>query len=120
VESSDLEARWAPGLAEAGAAMAAWRREHPRATLLEIEDALDERLAGVRRGMLADAAQASAAASFARAPASQRPRCPECGARLVSRGEAERTLTTTLGQDIRLRRSYAHCPGCGLELFPPR
>jgi hypothetical protein len=120
VNSSELEGRWAPSLAEVGVTMAQWRRAHPRATLTEIEDALDERLAALRGQMLVDTALASQAASFAGAPATARPRCPGCDARLVSRGQAERTLATTRGQDLRLCRSYAHCPVCGLELFPPR
>ena len=100
--------------------MAQWRREHPRATLTEIEDALDGRMGTLRAEMLADAALASGAAKFAGKPASERPKCPECGGALLSRGVAERILTTTGGRDIRLRRSYAQCPQCGLELFPPR
>ena len=120
MKSSELEAKWAPGLADLGAAMAQWRREHPRATLTEIEDALDERLAAVRAQMLVDTAVASQAASFAGVPPTERPRCPGCDARLVSQGPSERTLATTRGQELRLRRSYGYCPGCGLALFPPR
>ena len=66
--------------------MAQWRREHPRATLTEIEDALDERLAAIRGQMLTDTALASQSASFAGAPPTERPRCPGCDARLVSPG----------------------------------
>ena len=120
MDSSELEGRWAAGLSGVGTGMAQWRREHPRATLTEIEDALDGRLALIRTEMLVDTVLASPAASFARAPRTQRPKCPECGDRLLSRGQAERTLTTTQGQDVRLRRNYAYCPSCKLELFPPR
>ena len=103
-----------------GAAMARWRREHPRATLTEIEEAVDERLAAVRTRLLVETVMTSPAACFGGVPRAERPRCPECGERLLSRGQAERTLATTHGQDLRLRRSYGHCPACGLELFPPR
>ena len=119
MESSELEGRWAAGLSNVGAEIAQWRREHPRATLTEIEDALDGRLAVMRTQMLVDTVMTSAAASFARAPRTQRPKCPECGERLASRGQAERTLTTTQGQDIRLRRSYGQCPSCQVGVFPP-
>lgn len=119
MECSELEGRWAAGLSNVGAEIAQWRREHPRATLTEIEDALDGRLAVMRTQMLVDTVMTSPAASFARAPRTQRPKCPECGERLVSRGQAERTLTTTQGQHIRLRRSYAQCPSCQMEFFPP-
>jgi hypothetical protein len=118
--SDELEGRWSAEFAEVGAAVARWRREHPKATLSEIEDALDECLAGMRTQMLVDTVMASRAATFAGTPGTERPRCPGCESRLVSRGQAERTLLTTRGQEIRLRRSYAHCPSCGLEFFPPR
>ena len=118
--SNELEGRWSAEFADVSAAMAQWRREHPKATLSEIEDALDERLAGMRTQMLVDTVMTSTAATFAGAPGTERPRCPGCKNRLLSRGQAERTLVTTRGQEVRLRRSYAHCPSCGLELFPPR
>lgn len=100
--------------------MAQWRVEHPRATLSEIEDALDERMAPLRSRMLGDTVMTSAAARFARAPATQRPKCPECGERMLSRGVRERSLATEHGQELRIRRSYGHCPSCGVEFFPPR
>jgi predicted RNA-binding Zn-ribbon protein involved in translation (DUF1610 family) len=120
VEDGELEGRRSAGLKAAAEGMAQWRREHPRATLSEIEDALDERLAAVRSEMLVETVMTSPAAQFAGASPSERPTCPECGDRLVSRGQAERRLTTVHGQDVRLRRNYAHCRSCGLELFPPR
>lgn len=120
MDSGELEGQWSEGWADVSATMAQWRREHPTATLTEIEDALDERLAGMRTQMLVDTVMASTAASFAGAPGTKRPRCPGCESRLLSRGPAERTLVTTSGQEVRLRRNYAHCPSCGLELFPPR
>ena len=120
MESSDLERCWAPGWAALTASVAQWRREHPQATLTEIEMALDERLVVMRTQMLEDPALASQAATFAGAARTARPKCSDCGQALVSRGEVERTLITSGGRDIRLRRSYAHCPSCGLELFPPR
>ena len=118
--SEELAGQWSERFAEVSGSLAQWRREHPRATLTEIEDALDERLGRMRTEMLVDTVMTSQAAYFAGAAGTQRPRCPECGERLLSRGQAERRLTTTAGQEIRLRRSYAHCPACGLELFPPR
>jgi hypothetical protein len=115
-----LEQRWAPGWAAVSTSMAQWRREHPRATLTEIELALDERLGSLRTRMLEDTALASEAARFASTPSAERPTCPGCGKALESRGEHERRLMTSGGRDIRLRRGYGVCPGCGLGLFPPR
>src|SRR5256885_6436304 len=59
--SADVEARWRALSEEVITGMAEWRGQHPRATLKEIEAALDERLAHVRARMLQDTALASAA-----------------------------------------------------------
>lgn len=118
--SDELERVWVDRFAGVAGAMAEWRRENPRATLTEIEDALDGWMAPMRRQMLEEAVLTSPAAAFAGALGTSRPKCPECGERLLSRGAWERRLLTTRGQEICLRRSYAHCPACGSELFPPR
>ena len=84
--SADVEARWRELSEEVITGMAEWRGQHPRATLSEIEAALDERLARVRARMLQDTALASAATDVSQLPAEERPRCPECGARAGSAG----------------------------------
>src|SRR6266511_2582792 len=53
--------------------MTEWRQQHPRATLAEIEAALDARLARLRAQMLQDAALASAATQWREAPEGLRP-----------------------------------------------
>ncbi|MFN8514970.1 MAG: hypothetical protein U0841_20775 [Chloroflexia bacterium] len=112
----DFDARWA---AEAGAVLGGfkeWRLAHPRATLAEIEAALDTRWAEARARLLADAAQASDAADPRQGAAV---RCPQCGGRMTVRGLEARTLTTTYEQPLPLRRRYAVCAACGEALFPP-
>ena len=42
--------------------MKEWRQQHPHATLREIEEAMDERLAQLRAGMLADLVKISSQA----------------------------------------------------------
>ena len=120
MESTGFEDDWSGTFRGVGSAMATWRRAHPKATLTEIERALDSQLAALRSEMLVDTVMMSEAAHFVGAEAKARPRCPGCMERMVSHGEADRTLTTTGGQLICLRRSYGLCPACGLELFPPR
>lgn len=93
-----------------------WRLQHPRATLSELEAALDARMAVMRARLLADAAQASAAADLRQGAAM---RCPQCGGRMAVRGPEARTLTTSHEQPIPLRRQYAVCAACGEALFPP-
>lgn len=98
--------------------MKEWRMQHPRATLREIEGALDERLAKMRARMLADAALASAAADIASGEEGERPVCPECGWEVEARGKQVRRLTSQSNQVLRLERSYAVCPQCEAGFFP--
>lgn len=115
-----LEERWRQLCAEAITGMAEWRVQHPKATLAEIEAALDERLGNVRARMLEDAALASQATDLRTTPAAACPRCAQCGTPLRHQTWEERRLSTHHGQTIRLNRSYAVCPACGEALFPPR
>lgn len=117
--SSEIDERWQELAEEAMSGMKEWRLTHPRATLSEIEAALDERLARVRARMLEDAAQVSAAANIAGAGEAERPRCPECDEVLKEQGQEARQVTTAGNQAINLRRSYGLCPRCGARLFPP-
>lgn len=114
-----LVERWVPSLTAAAESLARWRREHPRATLTEIEKATRQRVGPVEAMMIAEAAMTSPAAHLSATPASQRPRCPQCGGKLNSRGERSRVLQTELGESLRMERSYAVCEQCRLELFPP-
>lgn len=118
--SNEVEAHWQQEVDAVMTGMKEWRLQHPRATLREIEVALDERLAQMRARMLQDLALASAAAKVGEATEEDRPTCPTCGGPLEARGEEPRTLTTTYNQPITLRRSYAYCPACAAGLFPPR
>jgi hypothetical protein len=111
-------AAWDPLAAEAFTGLREWRQQHPRATLAEIEAALDERLTRLRAQMLQDLALASAAADLR--GAAERPACPDCGAPLQAVGQHERRLTTHGDRPLTLARSYARCPACGAGLFPPR
>jgi uncharacterized protein with PIN domain len=115
----NFDAKWNELAEEVMVGMKEWRVQHPRATLREIEQALDERLAKMRARMLQDAALASAAADITGAPEEERPVCPECGVPLEGRGTAERELTTQHNQTVKLTRSYGVCPQCGAGLFPP-
>lgn len=99
--------------------MREWRLTHPRATLSEIEAALDARLSCMRACMLEDLALASAATELHTLPADARPVCPSCGAPLQARGLERRTLTTHGEQSLTLRHTRAVCPACGTGLFPP-
>src|SRR5688572_1047591 len=114
-----MEQRWAGDAESVWSGLTDWRAAHPRATLSEIEAALDERLDRLRARLLADLALASAAADVREASAEERPRCERCGVMLQSRGESERTLLTQGGAQVPLRRIYLACPQCGDGSFPP-
>ena len=111
--------RWSEDAASVWTGMADWRAAHPNATFGEIEAALDARLNQVRARVLADLALASAAADLQAASAGERARCGRCGTVLQARGQSERGVVTQGGAEVRLRRSYATCPGCGDGSFPP-
>jgi hypothetical protein len=114
----DFDQRWRELSDEVMSGMKEWRLQHPRATLTEIEVALDEHLARLRARMLEDAALASAAADWDSATAAA-PRCPQCGQPLQARGGHPRQLQTHGGQNLTLQREYGVCPACHAGLFPP-
>ena len=101
-------------------ALAEWRAAHPRATMWEIEGAVEEQLAKVRAELIEELAQKSAVREMGRLAKEERPRCEQCGSALRARGQQTRTLQGKGGQAVVLRRSYADCPTCGAGLFPPR
>jgi hypothetical protein len=109
--------RWAAAATAAVTAIARWRETHPQASWTEIEAAVDAEWDAVRAQVLTEAAQASAAASFA--GRGDRPRCPACRGRLWANGAKLRQVVTWRGGVITLRRSHGWCPRCGTGVFPP-
>lgn len=100
--------------------LAGWRQAHPRATLTEIELAVEAATARLRTRLIADLAQgveATTAAMATVAPAV----CPHCGGVLRRRGKRTRTVVVAQqAQPLRLEREYLWCPTCRVGLFPPR
>ena len=113
------EQHWHQLSTEVMSGLSDWRLQHPKATLRQIENELDARLARMRARMLEDIALASAATDWQAAPAAQSPPCPQCGGPLQRRGSSPRTLQTHGGQTITLERHYGVCPVCETGLFPP-
>lgn len=97
--------------------MAEWRNEHPKATLKEIEKALDERMMKLRAQVLEEAAQMSDMGKWTESGG--KPICPECGVALKYRTRGKRELQTQGGHSIRIEREYGICPKCGQGFFPP-
>ena len=109
---------WEALAAEVFVGMKEWRVQHPRATFVEIEQALDTQLAALRARMLQDIALASTATRVANTPRIGRTRCPACAAPVEARGARERQVRVTHGQAVTLTRDYAVCPACGTGPFP--
>lgn len=112
-----INSRWHQLSEEVITGMKEWRMQHPKATLAEIESALDERLAYLRARMLQDVALASASVDWSKSK--QRPKCVDCGEELVSSGTRRRRLQTQGRQEITLERTYGVCPACSSGNFPP-
>ena len=110
---------WEELFEEMAEVVAAWREAHPEATLTEKEEAIDSRLAEVRRQMVEDVAMAGRTADLAKLPEEERPRCPQCGKPVVANGKQRRRLTTEREQTIELERSKAYCAHCQVSFFPP-
>jgi hypothetical protein len=116
----ECDQTWQKLSEEVMSGMKEWREQHPKATLREIEAALDERVGQLRARMLQDAALATAASDWSQAEPEERPRCPLCGTPLVARGKKTRRLQTQGGQEVAFTRSDGVCPTCESGRFPPR
>jgi uncharacterized protein with PIN domain len=92
-------------------ALASWHSTHPRATLAEMEAAVEEQIAQLRAHLL----EAQAATAFAE----ERPLCQHCGTTMVPRARSIRTLLLPKDEPLPIERSYVVCPQCGAGLFPP-
>lgn len=118
--ADDFEETWRTLNTQMLDEMTAWRREHPQATLQEIEHLVDQHIAAARARLLEQVAQASPAADWRAAPPAAQPTCPQCGTGLRPNGTYPRQLQTQGGQALTLERSYGVCPDCGTGFFPPR
>jgi hypothetical protein len=99
--------------------MTQWRKEHPKATLREIEEAVDERVNQLRAQLIEDVVRMGETAAWDQKRDAERPKCATCGQPLSERGEQTRWIQTTGGEAIKLTRTYGTCPECGQGFFPP-
>ncbi len=98
--------------------MTQWREAHPRATLREIEAAVDAQMNQLRAQLIQDLVHMGEGEGWNEAAPEDRPRCERCGTALVARGKQTRFLQTNGGEAIKLERRYATCPQCGQGIFP--
>jgi tRNA(Ile2) C34 agmatinyltransferase TiaS len=117
---NERQEKWRDLQEKINAAVEAWRREHPEATLTEIEEVVDSQVAGLRRQMVEDLAQRGRTAELKELREEERPRCPRCGQPVVANGKGRRRLKTVYGQIIELERDQAYCTHCEVTFFPSR
>jgi hypothetical protein len=96
-----------------------WRRAHPKATFVEIEDEVHRRMMQLEAQILQDAAEASTSREWGKTSGQQAALCSTCAVPLQARGKHKRTLQGNGGQQVILSRTYGTCPTCGQSLFPP-
>src|SRR5713101_3707236 len=96
----NVEQQWQRLSEEVISGMKEWRDQHPKATLREIEEALDERLGRMRARMLQDVALTSPQADWKQADPQERPTCPQCETSLQARGKKKRHVQTQGGQEV--------------------
>lgn len=96
-----------------------WRKAHPKATFVEIEDEVHRRMVQLEAHLLQDAAQESSSREWGKETDGDPPSCPVCHVPLQARGKRSRTLQGNGGEQVTLTRTYGTCPKCGESLFPP-
>ena len=117
MKKEEMVKKWRGESEEIISGMTEWREQHPKATLAEIEAEVDQRLAGMRARMIADAALASQSAEWEQE--AKEGHCRQCGQALEKKGKKKRKLATRGGKEIELEREYGVCPKCGQGIFPP-
>jgi RNase P subunit RPR2 len=118
MKSESMDHQWRALSEEILFGLKAWREQHPKATLLEIEEEVSRQMSRLGAQVIQDAAQSSEASDWTSQPSTEPPRCPQCGTALVSRGKRRRRLQSSGGAQVELVRSYGTCPTCGVGLFP--
>lgn len=96
-----------------------WRRAHPRATYVEIEDEVHKRMMQLEAQLIQEAALESPSREWGRGSEADAAQCPKCAVPLQARGKQKRTLQGNGGESVTLSRTYGTCPKCGEGLFPP-
>ncbi len=100
--------------------MTQWRKEHPKATFREIEEAVDERVNQLRAQLIEDVVGMGETAAWDQKPEGARPKCATCGQPLR---DARRTDPLDPNDGRRSDQGNAnvrHLPGVWARLFSPQ
>jgi YgiT-type zinc finger domain-containing protein len=117
MKKEEMKKGWRGSSEEIISGVAEWREQNPKATLAQLEEEVDKRLAELRVRMIADAAMASRSAEWQEGE--EAGKCPECGGELEKKGKKKRKLETRGGKEMEIEREYGKCPQCGAKIFPP-
>jgi YgiT-type zinc finger domain-containing protein len=117
MKCGEMQANWSGLSAQILEGIAEWRTQHPKATMREIEEEIENRLSALRAKMISDTAMASAQAEWESGASGVV--CPNCGEELEKKGKKKRKLATQGGREVELIREYGVCPKCGQGIFPP-
>ena len=90
-----------------------WKKNHPKATMYEIEQAVEQELDKLRQGLIEQLATE-------KKEEVAETKCPECGAKMMKNGTKKRRLKGKGNQEVELEREQLKCQKCGLTFFPPR
>lgn len=90
-----------------------WRQENPRATLTEIEEAVEAELGKMRKQLVERMVAGSEETG------EEVPDCAQCGQKMVKNGQKKRKLKGKEGETVTFRRQQWRCLGCGATFFPP-
>jgi hypothetical protein len=100
--------------------MKEWRKAHPKATCVDIEDEVHRRMMQGEAQLLQDAAHESASRTWGKETGGEAPECPTCQVPLHARGQQTRTVQGNGGESVTFLRTSGTCPHGGERFFPPR
>lgn len=90
-----------------------WNKDNPKATLTEIEEAVDAELSRLRRQIVEEITGGRSEVG------EETLVCPNCETTMVKNGKKKRELRSKGGEKLTLKRQQMRCLECGMTLFPP-
>ena len=91
-----------------------WQVENPKATLSEMERAVDAEMNKVRSQIMKRLVEERERQE------EKEQLCPNCGRKMGKNGRRNRQLKTKGNETIEFERQQFRCSGCGMTRFPPR
>jgi hypothetical protein len=77
-----------------------WRKAHPKATFVEIEDEVHRRMMQLEAHLLRDAAEESSSREWGKETDGEPPSCPNCQVPLQARGKHSRSRAVEMGAKL--------------------